>query len=89
MRTQFFEMCLLNDASQMYDTFFIRNGKEWVVSKTEERENGRRVRGGVWLRKGCVVSHKYLTIGQVFMRAQRRNNPRVYQDGNKDYPKNF
>ncbi len=38
LRTQFFEMCLLNDASQMHDTFFIRNGKEWGESKTEGRE---------------------------------------------------
>jgi hypothetical protein len=30
-----------------------------------------------------------LIVGQVFMGAQRRDNPRVYQDGNKAYPKNF
>jgi hypothetical protein len=30
-----------------------------------------------------------LTVSQIFMRAQRRDNPRVYQDGNKAYPKNF
>jgi hypothetical protein len=30
-----------------------------------------------------------LTFGQVFMRAQRRDNLRVYQDGNKALPKNF
>ncbi len=28
MRTTFFEMCLLNDASQMCDTSFIQNGDE-------------------------------------------------------------
>ncbi len=43
----FFEMCLLNDTSQMHDTSFIRNIREWVVSKIKrererekERENG-------------------------------------------------
>jgi hypothetical protein len=30
-----------------------------------------------------------LTIGQVFMRAQRRDNLRVYRDDNKAYPENF
>jgi hypothetical protein len=37
---------------------------------------------GVLQRKRCGVGHN----GQVFMRAQRRDNPRVYQDGNKAYP---
>jgi hypothetical protein len=50
MRTTFFEMRLLNDASQVHDTYFIQNGKEWGESKTEgerererKRENGLRV----------------------------------------------
>jgi hypothetical protein len=30
-----------------------------------------------------------LTIGQVFMRAYKRDNPRVYQDGNKAFDKNI
>jgi hypothetical protein len=30
-----------------------------------------------------------LTVGQVYMMAQRRDNTRVYQDGNKAYHKNF
>jgi hypothetical protein len=39
-----------------HDTSFILNGKEWGVRRTErERE---RVRGGVWVRKGCGVGHK-------------------------------
>jgi hypothetical protein len=41
MRTTFFEMHLFNDISQKQDTYFILNGKEWGVSKTEkEKENG-------------------------------------------------
>ncbi len=39
MRTAFFEMRLFNDTSQMYDTSFIQNGKEWGVGQIErERE---------------------------------------------------
>ncbi len=39
MRTTFFEMCLLNDTSQMHDISFIPNGKEWGEGKIErERE---------------------------------------------------
>ncbi len=30
-----------------------------------------------------------LTVGQVLMSAYRKDNPRVYQDGNEAYPKNF
>jgi hypothetical protein len=87
MRTMFFEMLLLNDASQVDNTSFIWNGKEWGERKTEaERE---RVKGRVWLGKSCSVGHKLDPIGQVFMRAYRRDNLRVYQDGNKAYPKNF
>jgi hypothetical protein len=61
MRTTFIEMRLLNDASQMHNTSFIPNGKEWRESKIErerQRENVNRVRGGVWLRKGWGVGHK-------------------------------
>jgi hypothetical protein len=41
MRTTFFEMCLLNDTSQMHNTSFKQNGKEWGERKIEggrERE---------------------------------------------------
>jgi hypothetical protein len=39
MRTTFFEMYLLNDASKMHTTSFIPNGKGWGEGKTErERE---------------------------------------------------
>ncbi len=39
IRTTFFEMCLLNDTSQMPNTSFIQNGKEWGESKIKgERE---------------------------------------------------
>ncbi len=39
-----------------HDTSFILNGKEWGVRRTErERE---RVRGRVWVRKGCGVGYK-------------------------------
>ncbi len=31
----FFQICLLNDASQKHDTSFILNGKEWGVGQTE------------------------------------------------------
>ncbi len=42
MRTSFFEIPLFNDASQVHDTSFIQNGKEWGESKTEgERERER------------------------------------------------
>jgi hypothetical protein len=59
MRTMFFEMHLLNDASQMHDTSFIQNGKEWGEGKTErERERVKSERPGVWLRKGCGMGHK-------------------------------
>ncbi len=38
MRTTFFEMCLLNDTSQMYDLSFIWNRKEWGEGKTEREK---------------------------------------------------
>ncbi len=39
MRTTFFVMHLLNDASQVHNTSFIQNRKEWGESKTDrERE---------------------------------------------------
>jgi hypothetical protein len=54
MRTTFCEICLLNDAFQKHGTSFILNGKEWGVGQTE----GERVRGRVWVIKGCSVGHK-------------------------------
>ncbi len=39
MRTELFQICLLNDASQKPDTSFILSRKEWGVDQTE-RENG-------------------------------------------------
>jgi hypothetical protein len=42
MRTTFFEMHLLNDTSQMHDTSFIQNRKEWGESKIEGE--GRQVK---------------------------------------------
>ncbi len=89
MRTMFFEMYLLNDASKMHSTSFIRNGKEQGEGKTErEREQGKSERQSM-AEKGLWRGVINLTEGQVFMRAQRRDNLRVYQDGNKAYPKNF
>jgi hypothetical protein len=45
MRATFFEMHLLNDTSQVHDTSFIWNRKEWGRArqrekKEKERENG-------------------------------------------------
>ncbi len=48
-------------------------GEEW------EAECGRE-RVAAW-----VIN---LAVGQPLMRAQRRDDTRVYQDGNKAYPKN-
>jgi len=71
--TIFDEMHLSNDVSQKHDSSFMLNRKEWRVSKTErERERGGGG-GGVWAEKGWSVA-------KVFMRAQRQDNPRVYQN---------
>jgi hypothetical protein len=52
MRTTFFETCLLNDTSQMCDTSFIQNGKEWGEGKIKSESCG------VLLRKGSSMGHK-------------------------------
>jgi len=52
MRTAFFETCLLNDTSQMRDTSFIQNGKEWGEGKIKSESCG------VLLRKGSGMGHK-------------------------------
>jgi hypothetical protein len=52
-------MCLFNDDLFKHETSFIFNRKEWGVSKTKrERKKERRVRGRVWVKKGCGVDHK-------------------------------
>ena len=92
MRTTFFQMRLLNDTFEMCDTSFILKGKEWGEGKIVREEEGEQ-RGKEWemerSRERVVAWVINLTVGQVFMRAQRRDNPRVYQDGNKAYPKKF
>jgi hypothetical protein len=85
-------MRLFNYTSQKHDPSFILNGKEWGEGKLQrERETERTDR--VWeaecSRERVVAWKINLTIGTVFMRVQSRDNPRVYQDGNKAYPKNF
>ena len=52
MRTMFFEMCLLNDTSQMRAISFIRNGKEWGEGKIKSESCG------VLLRKGSDMGYK-------------------------------
>jgi hypothetical protein len=42
MRTAFFEICLFNDTSQMHNTSFIQNGKEWGKSQIEEDRERER-----------------------------------------------
>jgi hypothetical protein len=92
MRTTFFQMHLLNDTFEMCDTSFILNGKEWGEGKIEI-EKEREHHGKEWemerSRERVVTWVINLTIGQVFMRTQRRDNPRVYKDVNKAYPKKF
>jgi hypothetical protein len=61
MRATFCDMHLFNDASRKHDTYFILNRKEWGVSKAErerKRENEKRVKDRVWVRKSCGVGHK-------------------------------
>jgi hypothetical protein len=85
MRTTFFEMQFLDDTPFMNNASYIRNGKEWGKSKTERE--GKHIKS-----KRQVVAEKGLEAwvnGQLFMRAEKRDNPRVYQDGNKTYCKNF
>jgi hypothetical protein len=49
-RTTFYEMCLFNDASQIHDTSFILNGREWGEGKIgREREKEREwIECGRW-----------------------------------------
>ncbi len=91
-------MHLFNDTSQKHDKSFIQNGKEWGDGKLErererERDGEREREFRVWeaecSRERAAAWVINLIIGQVFMRAQIRDNPRVYQDGNKTYSKNF
>jgi hypothetical protein len=42
MRTAFFEIRLFNDTSQMHNTPFIQNGKEWGKSQIEEDRERER-----------------------------------------------
>jgi hypothetical protein len=92
MRTTFFQMHLLNYTFEMCDASFILNRKEWGEGKIV-REEEREQRGKEWEMEcsgeRVVTWVINLTIGQVFMRAQRRDNLRVYHDGNKAYPKKF
>jgi hypothetical protein len=95
MRITFTEMHLFKDTSQKHDTSFMLNGKAWGEGKIgQEREKEREWKEcGMWCvaeKELCIeVWVKNLTVSQIFMRAQRRDNPTVYQDGNKAYPKNF
>jgi hypothetical protein len=48
MRITFFEMWLLNDTSQMHDTSFIQNKKEWGESNIyTEKERAKSERWSV------------------------------------------
>ncbi len=73
-------------------TMHLINGKEWGESmRDRERERERTDKEWEaecgWERVAVCVIH--LTNCQVFMRAQKKYNQWVYQDGNKAYPKNF
>ncbi len=57
--------------------------------QARERERADRVWEVECSRERVAVCIINLIVGQVFIRAQRRDNPRVYQDGNKAYPNNF
>jgi len=64
---------------------------EWKVVGREQ-EGGRereRERDREWLRKGCGVGHKIDCWSIIYEGNREKDNPRVYQDGNKAYPKNF
>ncbi len=52
MRTTFFEMCLLNDTSQVHDISFIRNGKEWGQRDREWVKSERQSVAGKGLWRG-------------------------------------
>jgi hypothetical protein len=52
MKITFFEMRLLNDTSQMHDTSFIQNKKEWgesniYIQREKEREQAKSERWSV------------------------------------------
>ncbi len=87
MRTMFFEMHLLNDASFMNSQYFIWNGMQRGESKREGERDGERDRE--WLRKGCGVGHKIDCWSIIYEGDREKDNPRLYQDGNKAYHKNF
>ncbi len=52
--------------------------------RERERETDRR-----WLRKGCGMGHKLDHWSSINEGYRVKDNPRVYQDGQKAYPKNF
>jgi hypothetical protein len=67
-------------------------GREQDRGRERKREKEReRVESVRWSVAGKELQRgsKNLTFGQIFMRAYRRDNSQVYQDGNKAYPKNF
>jgi hypothetical protein len=52
LRTMFFEMHLLNDASQMHATSFIPNRKEWGEGKRERERTGKELEAWSVAEKG-------------------------------------
>jgi len=66
-----------------------RVGSRQEGGRERERERDReRVRCKVWVEKFAVWVIN-LTIGQVYIRAKRQDNPEVYQDEHQAYPKNL
>ncbi len=61
-----------------------------VQEQEGERERKREREGyGGWLRKGCSVGYKLDRWSSNYEGYREKDNLRVYQDGNKTYPKNF
>ncbi len=83
----FFQICQFNNASEKHDTSFPPKGKEWGEAELErEREEVECGRQGVAEKELQCGSYINLTVGQVFMRAPRRDNLKGYEDDIKDYP---
>ncbi len=78
---------LFNDLYKQ-ETSFICNGKEWGVGRSKGERERERVRCGVWV-KSVAAWAINLTIGQVFVRVYRWDNPEVYQDDHKTYTENL
>ncbi len=60
---------------------------EWKVGREREKETERE-RGGV-AERVLSVGHKLDHWSSIHEGYRENDNPRVYQDGNKGYPKKF